>query len=430
MDKKLKKALKEVYRPPAPVRKESFFQQLEAEKKMPSAGLLLFFQQHMQTIQRTAAAFCAIAFFGIGFGVYQSYTDGKNSLVVTDPLITQDSSEIQAAATTVTTDLSDHALQSAQNTGVSFAASTETQSVTAAVSTELSHNKPDRAAKVTDVPAISNDDTERITQTPVQTTVVTAVAMKNGTTKTTAPKSTAAPQKTTASALQTTKAAETTMQQNQIQTTTKIAFSPEPEPILPKDDTITPSVRYTITEHLINAFEITNSIGSDVDVTLLHSLSDLAAVSDCIVSGTIQDVIYTSLNGKPWTQLDIMVEETFPAGDSLSSDYCYGDRISIYLYGGYMPLEEFIAQNHYAALFQDMTQEEIAETTYFHAGNNTVQPEIGQSMLFFLKKAEGCVPDGAYMRCIESDFAQFQKKDGWYVCPNPKQTIQFQEQDL
>lgn len=171
-----------------------------------------------------------------------------------------------------------------------------------------------------------------------------------------------------------------------------------------RDCTVTPPVAYEVNGEMIRTEE------SEPELLVAPTYENLVRDSSAVVVGTIQNVTYTSVEGTPWTQVDVAVE------DSQYGALQSGDVISVYELGGYMPLEEFIAENDLQERFSDLSQEEIADTILFQNGGSQTTPEVGQTFLYFLTEAGGSLPEGAYERTCGTDNSQFVLEDGQYTC--------------
>ncbi|MDE6787852.1 MAG: hypothetical protein K2J47_00840, partial [Ruminococcus sp.] len=110
--------------------------------------------------------------------------------------------------------------------------------------------------------------------------------------------------------------------------------------LIGRDYTVYPSKVYNKSENIINMedtndFDHTTAVDSTVSVDMLKNYSDY------IILGRIDNIIYTQVKGKPYTQENITVYQVYK-GDKLH-EY---DKISIYIPGGYMPVSEFEILNN------------------------------------------------------------------------------------
>lgn len=369
MNRKFKYELKEAYKIPEPSRKDEFFQNLEENQHDCAPPLRIFAVRRYAAIALAAAAF---------MGIYCSYknTSDLNCNFSTDRLmtVTEGISEKQSENITLTA-------SGTESTDETDPAVKPSVSVNIAVPTYTgASEEPDSNEVITDSATVPDEqETETSSEAYIQTqtdAAVTEIKTENTATHTaTSP----------------------------VQTVTS-AGSAEP-PNQDRDYTVTPPVQYSVTEKIreyeehedVNGYPSTDSEGL--------WWTDMADASELIVSGTVQAVFYTGINGRPWTQTDIVINEVW------DGDLKPGDKISIYSPGGYMPLSEFIEQNGKDYLFSDMTQEEISQTTLHDYGGNTADPQTGENGLYFLKKGSGAITEGAYQYSFNTDICLF-RQDG------------------
>lgn len=124
--------------------------------------------------------------------------------------------------------------------------------------------------------------------------------------------------------------------------------------------------------------------------------SDIEAISEestNVIRGTVENVTYTSVNGDPWTQIDVVVSETFK-GDIASNDI-----VSIYIYGGYVSLEEHIKYYKDAEKF-NLSENEISESVIRANFDDEEFPVAGAEGIFFLiaTPSDSPLPNGVYER--------------------------------
>ena len=166
----------------------------------------------------------------------------------------------------------------------------------------------------------------------------------------------------------------------------------------PANYTVTPWFQYGISDRIL--CDPADEEGREPSQNTWESM---ASSSQLIVFGQIEAIYFTSINGKPWTQMDILMIE------SCYGERVAGDRISVYVQGGYMPLSEYIRLNDLEADFSSMKAEEIAETTWYSSGGNTAIPAVGSRGFFFLRIGSDSesVPHGAYMYTSSTDQSFF-----------------------
>ena len=258
--------------------------------------------------------------------------------------------------------------------------------------------------------------TVRRSDTTTEKAVVTSAAYTTTRKRTTTgTKQMTTPLASTAVASEHTTAAQTTTRyidddKNGIQTTTMRSDSCEP--MQTKDYTVQPPCSYTVAKHI---WEVA-SAGITFD-----TLSDLIAKSDTIVLGTTNAVTYTSIQGQPWIQVDVKLETVFDSSKELH----YGDCISIYIKGGYMPMTEYLSYIGETPEQWNMTAEQAAETSLFENNGDISLPKVGETLLYFLNDGGDAVPDGAYVR-----YSEFYWKNGVYFNSDANNPLTFTGSEL
>ena len=426
MKRKYKKALQDCFEPPAPQRKAQFLQQIQAEQSQDTATPL-FFQRYPKWIRQSAMVFCAAAVLGIGYGAYQAFFDSRDQLEVVSPQKTTATAWTEPATTTVTsqsmTSFTAETTRTTVTTGEKNSAETvlatagntlssSTSTVSKHTTSHQAPEKPTPASKQTTmaVSAVRRSDTT--TAKAVVTSVAYTTTRKRTTTGT---KQMTTPLASTAVASEHTTAAQTTTRyidddKNGIQTTTMRSDSCEP--MQTKDYTVQPPCSYTVAKHV---WEVA-SAGITFD-----TLSDLIAKSDTIVLGTTNAVTYTSIQGQPWIQVDVKLETVFDSSKELH----YGDCISIYIKGGYMPMTEYLSYIGETPEQWNMTAEQAAETSLFENNGDISLPKVGETLLYFLNDGGDAVPDGAYVR-----YSEFYWKNGVYFNSDANNPLTFTGSEL
>ena len=202
----------------------------------------------------------------------------------------------------------------------------------------------------------------------------------------------------------------TAQQQN-----TKPTDQPEPpqpqEPVDPvtvvsgEDKTITPSVvyndRYPVTPEQLRGEKSGSSNGVDgpggTDGAWHSPVTDnyleLAAnQSDSIISGTIDNILYTSENGVPYTQLDITVNSILKSDGSVVQ----GDKISVRYEGGYISADEYARIYGIDGDFPD-------DWIVYERGMGRYLPSRNQQYIFFIRNGGYNIPQGGFSLVHETD---------------------------
>lgn len=425
MKRKYKKALQDCFEPPAPQRKAQFLQQIQAEQSQDTATPL-FFQRYPKWIRQSAMVFCAAAVLGIGYGAYQAFFDSRDQLEVVPPQETTITAWIDPATTTVTSQSMTSFTAETTRTTVTTGEKNSAETVLATAENTLSSSTSTISKHTTShqVPEKSTSDSKQTTisvstvrrsDTTTAKAVVTSVAYTTTRKRTTTgTKQMTTPLASTAVASEHTTAAQTTTRymdgKNDIQTVTTRADSCEP--MQTKDYTVQPPCSYTVAKHV---WEVA-SVGITFD-----TLSDLIAKSDTIVLGTTNAVTYTSIQGQPWIQVDVKLEMVFDSAKELH----YGDCISIYIKGGYMPMTEYLSYIGETPEQWNMTAEQAAETSLFENNGDISLPKVGETLLYFLNDGGDAVPDGAYVR-----YSEFYWKNGVYFNSDANNPLTFTGSEL
>ncbi|MBQ6252639.1 hypothetical protein [Ruminococcus sp.] len=266
------------------------------------------------------------------------------------------------------------------------------------------------------------------TTSPVNTeggVTVTTAAMtsgKTGTAVTTAQNGT-----TKAPASQRTTAAKTTESRSESRTTTAEHHEAETttaEPIVqdppvtaapPRDLTVSPDVTYTVRDNTITEEELLTGKGSDGigappkgdgdppispnDQKIQHMFD----ISYAVILAKVDKMVYTSIDRQAVTAEDITVEAVY--GGSLNT----GDRLTVFLRGGYMPAEEYMKYNRRAHI--DNAED---YSVYISAGCRMAQEE-GESYIFFVSDDDSGLPDGAFSPAEDGYCSVFIKRNGKYI---------------
>lgn len=396
MKRKYKKALQDCFEPPAPQRKAQFLQQIQAEQSQDTATPL-FFQRYPKWIRQSAMVFCAAAVLGIGYGAYQAFFDSRDQLEVVPPQETTITAWTEPETMTVTSQSMTSFTAETTRTTVTTGEKNSAETVLATAENTLSSSTSTVSKHTTfhQVPEKSTSDSK-------QTTMAASTVRRSDTTT------------AKAVASEHTTAAQTTTRyidgKNDIQTVTTCADSCEP--MQTKDYTVQPPCSYTVAKHVLEV--------SRVGITF-DTLSDLIAKSDTIVLGTTNAVTYTSIQGQPWIQVDVKLEMVFDSAKELH----YGDCISIYIKGGYMPMTEYLSYIGETPEQWNMTAEQAAETSLFENNGDISLPKVGETLLYFLNDGGDAVPDGAYVR-----YSEFYWKNGVYFNSDANNPLTFTGSEL
>ncbi len=167
------------------------------------------------------------------------------------------------------------------------------------------------------------------------------------------------------------------------------------------DYTVTPSVVYGSDGNIYTAVNESESAPIYPGDELWK---DMADSSDIIVYGSIEEIIYTSVDGMPYTQYNIRLYDIFKGNDS----YSYFDIISVYLPGGYMPADVYRQYNYLPDNVPD-------DYTVFDSGGNSREHDVYESFIFFLCGDNLSVPEGAFTLTYTTDISMFEYSSGKYI---------------
>lgn len=107
-----------------------------------------------------------------------------------------------------------------------------------------------------------------------------------------------------------------------------------------------------------------------------HPDSDGENDIDGVIIASVDEVIYTEINGEPYTQENITVIASLQGDVKLN----YGDKISVFMNGGYMPADKF-AENHSWINIPP-------EYRYVYYSKKQIpEQQVGKNYIFFLKKS-------------------------------------------
>ncbi|MDE6101566.1 MAG: hypothetical protein K2F73_01105, partial [Ruminococcus sp.] len=191
----------------------------------------------------------------------------------------------------------------------------------------------------------------------------------------------------------------------------------------PPDYTVFPLVRYYPDNSAINISDFINNDGqppvTDSDGKLppqdvaqpgaFHSWQDLTDNSDLIVIADVDEIIYTSIDGTPYTQENIVISEV------IKGDIEQHSRISVYGEGGYIPASEYGKIQISWAIENNFMLFDPAKNQTFSA--------VGDRYIYFIKKSDYPLPDGSYSLTTYNDMSKFRYKDGNYINMNNNNII-------
>lgn len=97
---------------------------------------------------------------------------------------------------------------------------------------------------------------------------------------------------------------------------------------------------------------------------------------DGVIIASVDEVIYTEINGEPYTQENITIISSLQSNIKLN----YMDKISVFIKGGYMPADKF-AENHSWINIPSEYQ------YVYYSKKQIPEQQVGKNYIFFLKKS-------------------------------------------
>lgn len=432
MKRKLKNAIKDAYGFPQPQKKDDFFKNIEKkEKKNKPVPFYINLMKYSAVPATAAVALIIFTSFIHNQNVKYEFVTNDNAVtdVQDNETIDEDIADALEDETCFTeTDISSDYFERSRS-DIIFSEMNENNE-----NSERENAPANDSPVQSEVPLIPEMPNNR--PLPAETTASTTAPIVSGTDRTTHKTTTVTASKTTAKVTTTVKTANapetslitsteyeydmTVPSQVPIQTTT-----PEPqEPDGPSVDTVDlrvkPPVVYNKIETPIDVSSAFEDNSFD-DIQSTYSWRTSAAYAYDAIYGRIDEFFYTSIDGKPYIQADLFVESSMKSGD-----LHYGDMISIYIPGGYMPMSDFLEENSwYRSELGDISEEEILNSTAFYNNGNHKLIKTGKEYLFFINYS---MPNGAFTLFNEMDIYTRVRSSRYYCCKN--RNISFTQNEL
>ena len=147
-----------------------------------------------------------------------------------------------------------------------------------------------------------------------------------------------------------------------------------------------------------NAFPPKDSDNCGINI----DISEMYDNSCAIVLANLDEIVYTSIDGKAYTAENLNVIRVY------KGDLEPNDRITVFFGGGFMPAEE------YAELYGFPPIEDQEEYSVRVEGDSGGEQKQGQTYVFFLKNSYYPVPDGAFEPTSSGNMSVYELEDG--VC--------------
>lgn len=456
MNKKSKKTLKDAFNIPEPNRKEQFFNSLEIrqQKKLP-AHIPMY-------VSAVATAVLVIGVWGgvknlpyfnppeiTDIPVYSKQTSMtesyKNTTTAVSAVTEKNTTTVSAVRTSTKT------TSTKKVTGHSETVTTVTSETinTTTKENKTRHTEDSQEIKTTDDLSESTAENHNTTSTATEITSSARTTARTTTTRTTTTRTTTKTTTCYTTVADTTIAVTTqdfeittTPAPATVTTTTKdntglfpiTTIADEQDPPVPAttttgqsgatndipiDYTVNPPVRYYPNDNIIDIGDlIDNSFTppshDGIQTEIENSLGDFVKQSDLIVVATVDEVIYTGIDGKPYTQENLTISEV------IYGDIPQNSVISVYGMGGYIPVADYTEFE-----LPDVEPDSMLFVPY----NNKTTPEVGETCLYFLRKSNGKFPDGSYYLTSLTDTSKFRYNNSYYTNLN-KNNLMFTIDEL
>ncbi|MCR4794040.1 MAG: hypothetical protein K5898_02510 [Ruminococcus sp.] len=123
-----------------------------------------------------------------------------------------------------------------------------------------------------------------------------------------------------------------------------------------------------------------------------------------VILAKVDKIVYTSIDGEPYTAENLTVDEVFKG--SLNNN----DKITLFVSGGYMSAEDYI--RHHKFIFLP----DAESYSIFDDGGCRGKEYVGDTYLFFIKETESSeFPSGSYELVTPGDTAIFRQSGDSYV---------------
>ena len=122
------------------------------------------------------------------------------------------------------------------------------------------------------------------------------------------------------------------------------------------------------------------------------TLEAITPQSIAIVEATVNDIEYSSVGGHAWTKVTATIDAV------IYGELSENDVIDFYVFGGYMPLKEYIDWWDDWSRFKDLSDDEIENSVIHSLQPNEDLPLEGEHYLFFLGEPTANMPEGTFQR--------------------------------
>lgn len=148
-------------------------------------------------------------------------------------------------------------------------------------------------------------------------------------------------------------------------------------------DAASTQIKRDLTVTLPTAYDISanfdfQDVPSQFDYLISDEISEISDFASVSVKGVVQEVIFTGYNGDAFTAVSLAVEECY------KGDLQQGDLITILYNGGYIPLKDHIDRYNDKYMFENLSDEEIANTMLHEIPEDYSEPQVGEHNIYFL----------------------------------------------
>lgn len=118
--------------------------------------------------------------------------------------------------------------------------------------------------------------------------------------------------------------------------------------------------------------------------------------TDSVVRGVVTDIEYFAREKNAFTKMDLDISE------SILGDFVNGDKISVYKWGGYIPLS--VSNPDIQERFPEITDEELENTVVDMRIDGDPHPVVGQDIVVFLTAVN---PENGMYSIVGGHYGQF-----------------------
>ncbi|MEE5992092.1 MAG: hypothetical protein V3G42_02510 [Oscillospiraceae bacterium] len=177
------------------------------------------------------------------------------------------------------------------------------------------------------------------------------------------------------------------------------------------DYTVTPEIIYDIPEN--EKPPIPEGQGGIFCYAYEPNAQNLIEQHEQIAEGTIENIIYTSIEERAFMQLDFTLTKPY------YTDFQAGDKISVYVMGGFMPKNIFeeLLKEKFNVLEIDESEKYVVDK-----GEFLEFPKVGDTWLLFFSKETEPFPEGSFGCWTMPDAIYTPLDENSYICNHTGKT--------